>query len=47
MKKETREKKFICQYGGQASGNNCHYFGCIHKINDDCPILRQAQGGEK
>lgn len=47
MKKEKREKKFICPYGGHASGNNCHYFGCIHQINGDCPILRQAQGGDK
>lgn len=54
MKKKTREKKFICPYAGPSFGNiaiylvnNCYYFGCIHQINGDCPILRQAQGGNK
>ena len=51
MKKETREKKFKCPYGEtdiKQYTMNCHYFGCIHKINDDCPIVkRQAQGGDK
>lgn len=51
MKRETREKKFKCPYGETDTKEytmNCHYFGCIHKINDDCPIVRrQAQGGDK
>lgn len=51
MKKETREKKFKCQFAGEVNKkkeytHNCFYFGCIHQINGDCPILRQAQGGE-
>ena len=49
MKKETREKKFKCQFAGEVRENkgftmNCHYYGCIHLINDTCPILK---GGER
>ena len=49
MKKETRQKKFKCQFSGEVRANkgytmNCYYFGCIHQINGDCPIL---QGGDK
>ena len=49
MKKVTREKKFKCQYAGEVRENkgytmNCFYFGCIHQIKDDCPILHV--GGE-
>ena len=49
MKKETRQKKFKCQFDSEVRNNkgytmNCYYFGCIHQINGDCPIL---QGGEK
>jgi hypothetical protein len=49
MKKETRDKKFKCQFSSEVKANkgltmNCYYFGCIHQINGDCPIL---QGGDK
>lgn len=49
MIKETREKKFKCQFAGEVKKNkgytmNCYYYGCIHQINGDCPIL---QGGNK
>lgn len=49
MKKETREKKIKCEFAGEVRENkgyimNCFYFGCIHQINGNCPIL---QGGEK
>jgi hypothetical protein len=52
MKKETREKKFKCEFSQEVKDNksytmNCYYYGCIHQIRGDCPILRQAQGGEK
>ena len=52
MKKQTREKKFKCEFACEVKKqkeytHNCFYFGCIHQINGDCPILRQAQGGDK
>ena len=52
MKKETREKKFKCEFSQEVLENksytmNCFYYGCIHQIRGDCPILRQAQGGDK
>lgn len=42
MKKETREKKFKCEFSEQAKSGkemNCFYFGCLHQIKGDCPIL--------
>lgn len=49
MKKETREKKFKCEFENEVKKNrgytmNCYYFGFIHQINGDCPILN---GGVK
>lgn len=53
MKKETREKKFKCPFNEtldiikENNGNftmTCYYFGCIHQIDDNCPIIRQAKG---
>lgn len=41
MKKETRENKFKCPYGGPANGHNCHALGCLHLINNECPIYRR------
>lgn len=41
MKKETRDRKFKCPYDekpGRQYTMNCLYFGCIHQINDDCPL---------
>jgi hypothetical protein len=41
MKKETRDRKFKCPYNekpGKQYTMNCLYFGCIHQINDDCPL---------
>lgn len=48
MKKQTRQKKFKCEFAAEVCANkgytmNCFYFGCIHQIKGDCPIL---QGGE-
>lgn len=51
MKNETREKKFKCPYGcgtiqdSHRLTENCFYFGCLHQINDTCPILR-AKGAQ-
>lgn len=49
MKKETREKKFNCPLGGYVDGHNCHALGCLHLINNGCPIYRRmtnAEGGK-
>ena len=43
MKKETREKKLKCEFSEQAKSGkemNCFYFGCLHQIKGDCPILK-------
>lgn len=49
MKRETREKKFKCEFSKEVKENkgytmNCYFYGCIHQINGDCPILN---GGVK
>lgn len=53
MKKETREKKFKCPYNEtldiikENDGHHtmtCYYFGCIHQIDNNYPIIRQAKG---
>ena len=41
MKKEKREIKFKCPYGGSGSGHNCHALGCLLMINNSCPIYRR------
>lgn len=41
MKKEKREIKFKCPHGGSGTGHNCHALGCIHLINNSCPIYRR------
>lgn len=41
MKRETRNKKFVCPYGGAANGHNCFYFDCIHKLRHDCLICEK------
>ena len=48
MKNEKREIKFKCPYGGSGSGHNCHALGCIHLINNSCPIYRREhmEGGK-
>lgn len=43
MKKHTMERKFKCPYDekpGKSYTMNCLYFGCIHQINNDCPLKR-------
>lgn len=48
MKKQTRENKFNCPLGGYVDGHNCHALGCLHLINNGCPIYRRmadAEGG--
>lgn len=50
MKKETRENKFKCPNGIEhATGYkmDCYYFGCIHQINDTCPIIRGEDAHKK
>ena len=40
-------KKFKCEFSEQAKNGkemNCFYFGCLHQIKGDCPILN---GGKK
>jgi hypothetical protein len=49
MKRETREKKFKCEFAKEVKENkgytmNCFFYGCIHQIRGDCPILN---GGDK
>lgn len=39
-----RSKKFSCQFSEEVrkAGSytmNCFYFGCIHQIDGDCPVL--------
>lgn len=41
MKNETRENKFKCPIGGYVDGHNCHALGCLHLINNGCPIYRR------
>ena len=50
MKKQTREKKFKCEFENEVKQNkgktmNCYYFGCIHQINEDCPIIKGVENG--
>lgn len=50
MKKETREKKFKCEFSEQATNGkemNCFYFGCLHQIKGDCPILNGGSDVKK
>ena len=52
MKQETRNKKFKCEFAGdvkKAKGYtmDCFYFGCIHQINGDYPILNGGVDEEK
>lgn len=50
MGKEMKKKDFTCPYGDPFDGGadtkgytmTCHYFGCLHQINDDCPIIKEA-----
>ena len=49
MKRETREKKFKCEFEQEVKERkgytmNCFELGCLHQINGTCPILN---GGEK
>lgn len=39
-----RSKKFSCEFVDEVKKNrgysmNCFYFGCIHQIDGDCPVL--------
>lgn len=35
---------FKCPYNGTGRNNmNCFYFGCLHQINDTCPILKRER----
>lgn len=46
MKKDTRERKFKCPHDerpGKQYTMNCYYFGCIHQINNDCPLKRNDE----
>ena len=43
VKQETREKKFKCPNGIEhATGYkmDCYFYGCVHQINDTCPVIR-------
>lgn len=50
-----REKKFKCPYGEPVEGGknmesytmNCFYFGCIHQIEHDCPIIKEVTENER
>lgn len=46
MKAEKRKIKFKCSYGGEGYNMNCFATGCIHQINNDCPIIERARAAE-
>lgn len=43
-----RSKKFSCEFSEEVRDNggytmNCYYFGCIHQIDHDCPIVKESK----
>ena len=39
-----RSKKFSCEFDDEVRNSggysmNCFYFGCIHQIDGDCPVI--------
>ena len=43
-----RSKKFSCEFSEEVRDNggytmNCYYFGCIHQIDHDCPVVKEAK----
>lgn len=39
-----RSKKFSCEFADEVRERggytmNCFYFGCIHQIDGDCPVI--------
>lgn len=41
-------KKISCEFSEEVRDNggytmNCYYFGCIHQIDHDCPIVKEAK----
>lgn len=48
MKNKHGKIDLKCPLGGYVDGHNCHAMGCLHLINNGCPIYRRmtAEGGK-